>query len=360
MITIENLHKNFGDLQVLKGVSTKIGKGEVVSIIGPSGCGKSTLLRCMNLLERPSSGSIIIDGENILDKSVNAAVLRRKMGMVFQSFNLYAHLSVMENLVIGQIKLLGQSKTAAFERAMDYLRLVGLIEKANSYPDELSGGQKQRVAIARCLCMEPKILLFDEPTSALDPTMVSEVLAVIRSLAKKGMTLVIVTHEMGFARDVSNRVFYMDEGVIYEEGSPEAIFDGAKRPKTQSFVGRIRTLSKEISTADFDLYALNAEIERFCEKHIIARKTTGNVLLICEELFGIYSEAAHYEESDYFAAISLEYSETNGTLSLIFEYNLEFDLIDNSNAASVKIIRALSRTQIYTCGEKGSRIVLTL
>ena len=222
MIRVEHLSKSFGQVDVLRGINAEIRKGEVVSIIGPSGAGKSTFLRCLNLLDHPTSGSIWIDGVDVLARKANVPKVRQKMNMVFQSFNLFAHLSVLENLTLAPIRLRGMDRRVAGEKARDLLRLVGLAEKAERFPDELSGGQKQRVAIARCLAMEPEIVLFDEPTSALDPTMVSEVLAVIRRLAKDGMTMAIVTHEMDFARDVSNRVFYMDEGVIYEEGTPRA------------------------------------------------------------------------------------------------------------------------------------------
>src|SRR5574344_2172790 len=240
MITVQHLRKRFGDLVVLKDINTEIKKGEVISIIGPSGTGKSTFLRCLNLLEQPTGGSILIDGENILDKKADRSKLRRKMGMVFQSFNLFEHLSIMDNLTIGPIKLLGKKKEEAEKRGMELLKMVGLADKYNYYPDQLSGGQKQRVAIARCLSMDPEIILFDEPTSALDPTMVSEVLGVIRQLAKEGMTMAIVTHEMNFAKDVSTRIFYMDEGIIYEEGDPKQIFDAPKNEKTRMFINRIR------------------------------------------------------------------------------------------------------------------------
>ena len=216
MIEIEHLRKDYGDLHVLKDVNATINQGDVISVIGPLGTGKSTFLRCLNLLERPDGGNIKIDGKSILDKNADVISLRRRMGMVFRSFNLFEHYSVLDNLLIGQMKLLHKSAEEAEERAMQLLHTVGLSGKAFSFPDELSGGQKQRVTIARCLSMEPEIILFDEPTSALDPTMVSEVLGVIHNLAETGMTMVIVTHEMDFAHDVSNRVFYMDQGEIYE------------------------------------------------------------------------------------------------------------------------------------------------
>jgi polar amino acid transport system ATP-binding protein len=235
--------------------------------------------------------------------------------MVFQSFNLFSHLSVMENLTLGPIKLQGISEQDAQAKALELLRLVGLAEKADSYPDELSGGQQQRVAIARCLAMEPDIILFDEPTSALDPTMIREVLSVIRRLAKEGMTMAIVTHEMDFARDVSNRVLYMDEGLIYEEGTPEQIFEHPQKEKTRAFINRILSYTRRVSSPDYDLYAINAEIEAFCEKQILPKKTRNNLLLLVEELLQIYAP--------YLGPIVLDmtitYSEKNDRLELICE-----------------------------------------
>ncbi len=309
MIRIRNLSKHFGDLVVLKDVSAEIGKGEVISIIGPSGTGKSTLLRCLNLLETPSSGSIEIDGIPLLSKGTNVPKMRQKMGMVFQSFNLYQHLTVLDNLTIGPIRLQGRRKADAQKKGMELLRLVGLAEKADNFPDELSGGQKQRVAIARCMAMEPEILLFDEPTSALDPTMVSEVLAVIRRLASEGMTMVIVTHEMEFARNISSRVFYMDEGLIYEEGSPTQIFENPRKEKTRAFIHRIRSLEHRIASPDYDLYAAQAEMESFCNKHVLPRDVTDRVIHVTEEVLTIQRDFTDVR-------LSLSYSEKDGTLEL--------------------------------------------
>ena len=238
MIKIRNLHKSFGDLEVLKGVNLTIAEKEVVVIIGPSGSGKSTLLRCMNYLEEPTDGTVEIDGTS-LTTAKNINEVRREVGMVFQRFNLFPHMTVMENLMLAPMKVRGIKKADAEATAMTYLKKVGLADKANVYPEKLSGGQQQRVAIARALCMKPKALLFDEPTSALDPEMVGEVLNVMKTLAEEGMTMAVVTHEMGFAREVGDRVVFVDEGKILEEGTPEEIFSNAKEERTRSFLSKI-------------------------------------------------------------------------------------------------------------------------
>lgn len=239
MIEVLNLNKNFGQLHVLKGINEKIENGEVVVVIGPSGSGKSTFLRCLNLLEEPTSGEIIFDGVSITDKSNDVNKQREKMGMVFQSFNLFPHLTVLENITIAPIKVKNMGKAEAEKIAMDLLLRVGLQDKANSYPNQLSGGQKQRIAIVRALAMSPEVMLFDEPTSALDPEMVGEVLDVMKSLAKEGMTMVVVTHEMGFAKEVGSRVIFMDEGKIVEQGTPNEIFNQPQHPRTQDFLRKI-------------------------------------------------------------------------------------------------------------------------
>ncbi len=239
MITVKNLSKQFGHLKVLNGINVEINKGDVVCVIGPSGSGKSTFLRCLNLLEKPTGGQIIFEGDDLTSKKVNLNLHRQKMGMVFQQFNLFPHMSVLDNLTCAPIMLKKVPKEQAEAKAMELLERVGLADRANAYPKQLSGGQKQRVAIVRALCMEPDVMLFDEPTSALDPEMVGEVLDVMKQLAKEGMTMVVVTHEMGFAREVANRVLFLDEGVIMEEGSPEGIFSHPTSPRLQSFLSKV-------------------------------------------------------------------------------------------------------------------------
>lgn len=239
MIEIKDLKKSFGDLEVLKGITETIKDGEIVSIIGPSGSGKSTFLRCINLLEEPTAGHIYIDGEEITDPKHDINKMRENLGMVFQRFNLFPHKTVLENITLAPINVKGEAKKSAEKTARKLLQRVGLLDKADVYPNSLSGGQQQRVAIARALAMHPDIMLFDEPTSALDPEMVGEVLAVIRQLTETGMTMVIVTHEMGFAREVSDRVFFMDQGYIMEQGTPEEIFGNPKEARTKDFLAKV-------------------------------------------------------------------------------------------------------------------------
>lgn len=239
MITVKKLEKSFGDLKVLKGIDEEIKQGEVVVIIGPSGSGKSTFLRCLNRLEEPSGGAIIFEGTDITDHSVNIDRLRQKMGMVFQQFNLFHNLSILDNITLGPVKLKGKTRAEAEEQAMTLLNRVGLGDKAGAYPSQLSGGQKQRIAIVRALAMEPDVMLFDEPTSALDPEMVGEVLDVMKELAKEGMTMVVVTHEMGFAKEVGSRVLFMDEGQVLEQGVPKELFGNPQDVRTKDFLSKV-------------------------------------------------------------------------------------------------------------------------
>ena len=239
MITVKNLQKSFGDLNVLCGVNLHVSKGEKVVLIGPSGSGKTTLLRCLNLLEQPTGGQVFFEGTNITDPKCDINHIRRKMGMVFQQFNLFPHLSILDNIILAPTKQKLQSRAEATENAMNLLCRVGLQDKAKNYPRQLSGGQQQRIAIVRALAMNPDVMLFDEPTSALDPEMVGEVLDVMKQLAEDGMTMVVVTHEMGFAREVADRAVFMDGGVIVEEGSPKDVFEHPQQPRTQDFLRKV-------------------------------------------------------------------------------------------------------------------------
>ena len=239
MISVKDLHKSFGGITVLDGISTQVERGDVVCIIGPSGSGKSTFLRCLNRLETPDSGQILLDGVDLTDPRTDLDRQRMKMGMVFQQFNLFPHMTVLKNLTMAPMLLKKESQQTAEQRAMTLLERVGLADRAGEYPSRLSGGQKQRIAIVRALCMEPEVLLFDEPTSALDPEVVGEVLDVMKELAQSGMTMVVVTHEMGFAREVASRVLFMDQGVIMEENSPQALFDNPQSPRLQSFLSKV-------------------------------------------------------------------------------------------------------------------------
>lgn len=239
MISVKNLKKSFQGTEVLKGINVEIDKGDVICVIGPSGSGKSTFLRCLNLLEQPSYGHIIFEGDDLMNKKVDLNAHRQKMGMVFQQFNLFPHMTIMDNLTCAPVMLKKATKAEAEKKAKELLSRVGLADRAGSYPNQLSGGQKQRVAIVRALCMEPDVMLFDEPTSALDPEMVGEVLDVMKELAKDGMTMVVVTHEMGFAREVSNRVIFLDDGVIAEEGTPDQIFGNPQSERLKSFLAKV-------------------------------------------------------------------------------------------------------------------------
>ena len=362
MISVKNLSKRFDDHWVLKDINAEIHKGEVISIIGPSGTGKSTFLRCLNLLERPSGGSIVIDGVNILQKGTDEPKLRRKMGMVFQSFNLFAHLTVLDNLTLGPMKLLGKSRQEAEAKAIELLKSVGVAEKQHQFPDELSGGQKQRVAIARCLAMDPEIILFDEPTSALDPTMVSEVLAVIRRLAKEGMTMAIVTHEMDFAKNVSSRIFFMDEGIIYEEGKPGDIFENPQKEKTRIFIQRIRKLNEKIISQDFDLYKLNANIELFCARHTADKRTVSHIQLVVEEVLGQMLLPLFPGEPEI--DLTLEYSEKTGDFQLLFDYagpqHNPFLFLPDEDNLSLRLIEKLTKSSSYSANADGNHLAIVL
>ena len=304
LIEVKGLKKSFGSLEVLKGIDLTVEQGERIAIIGGSGCGKSVFLRSLCLLEKPDAGQILIDGQEITAKGANVDQIRRSMGMVFQKFHLFSEMDVMDNLCLAPMRLKGMSRQDAEKKALELLRQVGLSSRAHAWPTVLSGGQQQRIAICRCLMMEPKVLLFDEPTSALDPTMVGEVLAVIRMLAKRDMTMLIVTHEMNFAREVASRVLFFADGSIYEQGSPAEIFDEPKREKTIAFINKIKYFSFEINHRDFDLMQLQGGIQNFGEKYGLSQKQTSRLQICCEEL--IYEMlAVSHAESDGTTRIDL-------------------------------------------------------
>ena len=285
MIKVVNISKKYeNDLEPIHNLNAVINKGDVIAVIGPSGTGKSTFLRCLNMLDPPTEGDIYFQDEKITEKGYDLIKLRKRVGMVFQSFNLFNHMTVIENIMLPQQSLLGKSSREAYEEAMKQLERVGLADKARQYPDELSGGQKQRVAIARALAMHHQILLFDEPTSALDPTMVSEVLSVIRDLAGTGLTMLLVTHEMRLARHVSDRVFFMQDGEIYEEGSPEQIFENPMREGTRNFIFRIRSWTYTLSPSSRDFHAMTGSLEKFCKDQFLGRRQAMNCQLAVEEL----------------------------------------------------------------------------
>lgn len=360
MITIRHLRKEYPNVTPLQDVNCEIKKGEVISIIGPSGTGKSTLLRCINRLENPTSGEILMDGKNIMDPKTDLPKVRQKMGMVFQSFHLFSHRMVLENIMMAPMDLLGLSAREAYEEGMRLLEMVGLAEKAMNYPDELSGGQRQRVAIARTLAMHPQIVLFDEPTSALDPTMVGEVLAVIRRLAAEGLTMMIVTHEMKFAGDVSTRIFYMDQGIIYEEGSPAQIFDAPKRERTRIFVKRLKVFERKITSRQFDFMEMNTAIEEFGRKQMISQREIMGIQIVFEELC-VQILLARMEEK-FFIVFSAAVSELDGHCSVAVSYSGgSFDpflcLADN---LSVKLLAGLTKeySHSYESGENRLEIKL--
>ena len=280
ILQAEALHKRYGAENVLNGIDCTVREGEIISVIGASGCGKSTLLRCLDGLERPDSGRVLVDGVDIF----SPAAVRTKIGMVFQELNIFPHLSVLENVTLGQLVVRKRPRPEAERKAVEMLRMVGLGERINAMPASLSGGQKQRVEIARCLAMDPEVILFDEATSALDPTSKTEVLSVIRDLAKQGRTMVIVTHELKFARDISTRVLFMHKGSIVEEGTPEQIFDHPAQALTQVYVNNLRSLVFDIDTPDYDLYKLNAEIEWFCQRNTLGRRYVSLELIVEEML----------------------------------------------------------------------------
>lgn len=369
LIKIEHLRKEYPNVTPLKDVNVEIHKGDVISVIGPSGTGKSTLLRCLNRLEEPTSGTITLDDEVITSPSCDIARVRRRMGMVFQSFNLFNNLSVIENIIAAPVKLLKVPKEQAYKEGMELLQWVGLAEKENVYPDKLSGGQKQRVAIVRAIAMHPEIILFDEPTSALDPTMIEDVLSIIRSLAQQGMTMMIVTHEMKFARDVSNRVFYMDEGGIYEEGTPEEIFDHPAKEKTRQFIRRLKTLQLEILSPALDYTGIIEKIRKFSRDTMLEPSASRNLMLCFEEIAvqNIIGRSGK-DASIYPVLIEAEFSEQDRTLSMNFTWGGEaYNPVEDGDAHSTgededglssAIVNRISKEIRYERDEKNHLLVV--
>ena len=343
ILQVKHLSKSFGSNVVLRDIDFTVSKGDVISVIGASGSGKSTLLRCINLLETPTHGEIWYNGENVADRKVKPHEYRSHVGMVFQSFNLFNHMTVIENLMAAPMDLHGMSKQDAYEKSIELLRTVGLADKALNYPDELSGGQKQRVAIARALAMEPEIILFDEPTSALDPTMVGEVESVIRDLAKKGLTMMIVTHEMKFAREVANRVFYMDQGGIYEEGTPEDIFDHPKKERTIRFIRHLKVFEETILSKDFDFIGLITQLEEFGRKNRMSQQVIYRIQALFEELCVqiLLPEFAEPFELKF----TMEYAQEPDEVSLQLKYTGEsFNPLESDKEISVRIVQNAAKS----------------
>ncbi|MBP3685002.1 MAG: amino acid ABC transporter ATP-binding protein [Oscillospiraceae bacterium] len=358
MIRVEKLCKSFGPLQVLRDVSVEIGCGECVAVVGPSGTGKSVFLSCLNGLTKPDSGRVFISGVDICDKGADIDRVRQKMGMVYQSFHLFSHLSVMDNITLAPRKLLGLSAGEAQAKAEALLEMVGLREKAFSMPSTLSGGQQQRIAIARAMAMEPELVLFDEPTSALDPAMVGEVLAVIRALSRQGLTMVIVTHELDFAREVADRVLYMDDMGIYEAGTPEEIFDHPKRERTKAFIRRLKTFQYEIPSKTFDFYQLYTQIELFCQKYRISRETSYGLQLCTEE--SVFHLLKHNLASRILLSIS--YSEQSGAAMLMLDYDgpNRDPFSGGEEDIGLQLLRSKAEQIQYENSEEGNHLKLQL
>ena len=345
MIKIEHLKKIYPNVTPLNDVSVEINDGDVISVIGPSGTGKSTLLRCINLLEKPTGGKIWMNDVEITNPRTDINKVRQKMGMVFQGFNLFDHKTVIENIMMAAVDLLGKSKQEAYDTGMKLLETVGLSAKALNYPDQLSGGQKQRVAIARTLAMDPDVILLDEPTSALDPTMVGEVQAAIRELAKTGKTMLIVTHEMHFAKTICNRVFFMDEGRIYEDGTPEQIFDNPKGEKTRRFVRRLKVLEIDIDSKDNDFISMAEKIADYCSRNQIPPKLIYRIQLTFEEVTRILTSVL----SNPRIHTSCEYAEQTEHAEWTICYDgPRFDITSFEDDLVRSILKGVTENSSYT------------
>ena len=346
MIELIHLQKKYENVTPLEDVNATINDGDVISVIGPSGTGKSTLIRCINMLERPTGGRILLDGVDITAPKYDLTQARRRMGMVFQSFNLFGHLTVIENLMLAPMDLLKKSKQEAYDTGVALLRRVGLAGREFQYPEQLSGGQKQRVAIARTLAMDPDVILLDEPTSALDPTMVGEVQAVIRDLAKTGKTMMIVTHEMNFARAISNRVFYMDQGGICEDGTPERIFDHPEKELTRRFIKKLKILELVIDSRDFDFIGAGSDIDRYCMQNDIPLRIKYRIRLAFEELVQQMLLPVLGRTP---VRVTLEYSPTNEQATVTVCWGGDrFDPADGENELSYMLLKKSVEELFYS------------
>ncbi|MBQ7155395.1 MAG: ATP-binding cassette domain-containing protein [Synergistaceae bacterium] len=364
LIDVKGLSKSFGKLQVLRDVNLSVEEGERIAIIGGSGCGKSVFLRSLELLEIPDSGHIFIDGQEITAKGADVNRIRRKMGMVYQKFYLFSHMNVMDNLCLAPVKLAGISRQEAEAQAMDWLAKVGLTAKAHAMPANLSGGQQQRIAICRSLMMNPKVLLFDEPTSALDPTMVGEVLAMIRMLTKHSMTMLIVTHEMNFAREVADRVLFFADGGIYEQGTPAEIFDSPKREKTIAFIRKLKYFAYEVRNRNFDLMALHGGIRSFAEKYGISARLAYRLELCCEELLYEMLAGCYADDEAVKIDVEVSYSEADGSTAMIITSGGRkfdpFSVEDDDIHLGVSMLRKIAKNIAFTFSEGTNRIEVVL
>lgn len=360
MIELRHVQKKYDNETPLVDVNVTINEGDVISVIGPSGVGKSTLIRCINMIDPPTSGQIIFNGVDITDPKYDVSLARRKMGMVFQSFNLFGHLTIIENIMLAQVDILKRTHQEAYDRGMELLKLVGLSGKELNYPDELSGGQKQRVAIARTLAMDPDIILFDEPTSALDPTMVGEVQSVIEKLAKSGKTMIIVTHEMNFARGVANRIFFMSEGGIYEDGTPEQIFEHPKRELTKRFILGLKTFSLTIDAPGFDFYECVNKIDQYCLETMVPSQLRYKIRLAFEEMV---QELLQPVAEKLPIEVSIAFSAKDEKASLTFAYGgKEFSPAASENEFSYDVLKkaASSISHRYEEGDKRNFVEIEL
>jgi len=364
IIQVDHLSKSFDSLEVLRDVSLTVEEGERIVIIGGSGCGKSVFLRSLDLLETPDAGHIFIGEDEITAKGADVNRIRQKMGMVYQGFHLFEHMDVLDNLTLAPTRLKGLSKAEAEQRAVELLKMVGLENRKYEMPGVLSGGQKQRIAIARCLAMDPQIMLFDEPTSALDPTMVGEVLATMRMLAKRGMTMLIVTHEMSFAREVGSRILYLDEHGIYEQGTPAEIFDCPKKPKTIAFIQKLKYFSQHIDRRDFDLMHLQGGIRSFAEKYGVKEKYVNRLQLCTEEL--IYEMLSGTEHGQTVSLdVNISYSEADKSILLKLtcagaEYNPFSAPEDSEVHLGVTILRQVAKECSCSYHDGTNQIIIKL